>query len=40
LPPFELRLDPTPAAGAVRWNNQPLIVDREGRFGYPPAARP
>jgi transcriptional regulator with XRE-family HTH domain len=40
LPPFELRLDPTPAAGAVRWNNQPLIVDREGRFRYPPAARP
>jgi hypothetical protein len=24
----------------VRWNNQPLIIDGEGRFRYPPAARP
>lgn len=40
LPPFALRLDPTPAAGSVRWNNQPLIIDGEGRFRYPPAARP
>jgi transcriptional regulator with XRE-family HTH domain len=40
LPPFALRLDPPPAAGSVRWNNQPLSEDREGRFRYPPAARP
>jgi hypothetical protein len=41
LPPFALRLEPTPAAaGSVRWNGKPLVADGERRFRYPPAARP
>ena len=40
LPPFQLRLEPTPAAEAVRWNGTPLTPDREGHFRYPPLARP
>ncbi|MFN7898301.1 MAG: helix-turn-helix domain-containing protein [Synechococcaceae cyanobacterium] len=40
LPPFQLRLEPTPAAAAVRWNGAPLTPDREGHFRYPPLARP
>ncbi|MEB3168116.1 MAG: helix-turn-helix transcriptional regulator [Synechococcaceae cyanobacterium] len=41
LPPFQLRLEPPPTtAEAVRWNGSPLKAGRDGRFRYPPAARP
>jgi hypothetical protein len=40
LPPFQLRLDPEPGGGTVRWRGQPLapITGKPGSFRYPPAA--
>ena len=41
LPPFALHLEPTPAGpGSVRWNGTALVAGNDGRFRYPPAARP
>ncbi|MEB3255690.1 MAG: helix-turn-helix transcriptional regulator [Synechococcaceae cyanobacterium] len=39
LPPFQLRLDPAPPAGAVRWRGRVLEPEAgdPGRFRYPPA---
>jgi len=42
LPPFRLRLDPAPAAGAVRWNGSVLEpqTGEPGAYRWPPPAAP
>jgi transcriptional regulator with XRE-family HTH domain len=42
LPPFRLRLDPAPAAGAVRWNGSVLepLAGESGAYRWPPPAAP
>jgi len=42
LPPFQLRLDPPPAAEAVRWRGAPLsqAPATPGAYAYPPPAAP